>query len=106
QARYFRFDWIVEKEGKRVVMRSHYRDRWNGRYRVDGLDEEGAYSVWFNVNNRAGTVVVAGKKVTDAATAKKWIDDAYEAYINDSYWLLAPWKVFDGGVTLRDGGVD
>jgi hypothetical protein len=107
RARYFQFDWIVEKEGKRVVMRSHHWDRWNGRYRVDGTDEKGvAWSVWFNVNTRAGTAVVGGQKVTDAAQAKKWLDDGYEAYINDSYWLLAPFKVFDPGVSVGDGGVE
>jgi hypothetical protein len=106
KARYLHFDWIVEKEGKRVVMRSHSWDRWKGRYRVDGTDKDGAYSVWFDVNTKDGVAVVGGKKVTDPAQAKKWLDDAYGAYINDSYWLLAPFKVFDPGVTISDGGVD
>ncbi|MCU1279268.1 MAG: hypothetical protein JWM53_2814 [bacterium] len=105
-ARYLRFDWIVEREGKRVVMRAHYWDRFSGRYRVDGVDKEGPYSVYFDVNTRAGDAWVAGKKVTDAAQRKKWVDDGYEAFINDSYWLLAPFKVFDPGVTLADGGQD
>jgi len=107
KARFFRFDWIVEKDGKRVVARSHYWDRWDGRYRVDGKDEkEGAYSVYFNVNSKDGVAFVDGKRVTDAAQAKKWLADGYEAFINDSYWLLTPFKIFDGGVTVADGGVD
>ena len=106
RARYFRFDWIVEKEGKQVVARSHYWDRWSGRYRVDGVDKEGPYSVYFNVNTRDGVAYVGGKKVADAAQAKKWLEDGYGAFINDSYWLLAPFKVFDGGVTISDEGVD
>jgi hypothetical protein len=105
-ARYLRFDWIVEREGKRVVARSHYWDRFTGRYRVDGVDKEGAYSVYFNVNSKEGDAWVAGKKLTDAAQKKKWVGDGYEAFINDSYWLLAPFKVFDPGVTLSDGGQD
>ena len=106
RARYLRFDWIVEREGKRVVARSHYWDRYSGRYRVDGVDEGKPYSVYFNVNTRAGEAVVDGKKVTDVAQAKKWVNDGYEAFINDSYWLLAPFKIFDPGVSLSDGGED
>jgi hypothetical protein len=105
-ARYLRFDWIVEREGKRVVARSHFWDRFSGRYRVDGVDAGKPYSVYFNVNTRAGTAYVAGKKIEDAAQTKKWVDDGYEAFINDSYWLLAPFKIFDPGVTLADGGED
>lgn len=106
-ARYFRYDWIVERDGKRVVMRSHYWDRWSGRYRVDGVDEKGTpYAVYFNANTRAGDAWVAGKKVTDFEQKKKWLGDGYEAFINDSYWLLAPFKVFDPGVALTDGGTD
>jgi len=107
KARFFRFDWIVEKDGKRVVARSHYWDRWDGRYRVDGKDEkEGAYSVYFNVNSKDGVAFVDGKRVTDAAQAKKWLADGYEAFINDSYWLLAPFKVFDPGVSIGYDKVD
>ncbi len=106
RARYLRFDWIVERDGKRVVARSHYWDRWTGRYRVDGEDKEGAYRVYFNVNTKEGDAWLGGKKLTDAAQRKKWLDDGYEAFINDSYWLLAPFKIFDGGVKLDYGGED
>lgn len=106
RARYLRFDWIVERDGKRVVARSHYWDRYTGRYRVDGVDKDKPYSVYFNINTRAGNAWVGGKPVTDAAQSKKWLEDGYGAFINDSYWLLAPFKVFDPGVSLEDGGKD
>ncbi|HEX9103514.1 MAG TPA: hypothetical protein VF997_14980 [Polyangia bacterium] len=106
RARYLRFDWIVEREGKRVAARSHYWDRFSGRYRVDGVDEGKPYSVYFNVNSKAGEAYVDGKKVSDVAQANKWVNDGYGAFINDSYWLLAPFKIFDPGVTLADGGED
>lgn len=103
-ARYLRFDWIVEREGKRLVMRSHYWDRFSGRYRVDGVDEGKRYSIYLNVNTRLGQAWLDGKKVADAVQNKKMVDDGYEAYINDSYWLLAPFKIFDPGVTLTSTG--
>jgi hypothetical protein len=34
------------------------------------------------------------------------VKDGYEAFINDSYWLLAPFKIFDPGVTLTAAGED
>ena len=106
RARYLRFEWIVERDGKRLVARTHSWDRYTGRYRVDGVDKEQPYSVYFNINTRAGEAIVGGKRVTDAAQAKKWLDDGYEAFINDSYWLLAPFKIFDPGVALSYGGED
>jgi hypothetical protein len=106
RARYLRFDWIVERDGKRVVARSHYWDRYSGRYRVDGVDEGKPYAVYFNVNTKSGDAFVDGSRVTDVGKANKWVSDGYEAFINDSYWLLAPFKVFDPGVTLADGGED
>jgi hypothetical protein len=105
-ARYLRFDWIVERPGKPPIVRSHYWDRWSGRYRVDGEDKEGAYRVYFNVNTKKGEAWIGGKKLSDAAQAKKWVDDGYEAFINDSYWLLAPFKIFDPGVNLGYAGED
>jgi hypothetical protein len=107
RARYLAFDWVVDKDGKRVVTRSHKWDRFTGRYRLDGTDEkEGAYSVYLDVNRRDGVALVGGKPVSDAAKKKKWLDDAYEAFINDGYWLLAPYKLFDPGVTLAWAGED
>jgi hypothetical protein len=105
-ARYLRFDWIVEREGKRVVARSHYWDRFSGRYRVDGVDDGKPYSIYFNVNTKAGEAYVDGKKVNDFAQSSKLVRDGYEAFINDSYWLLAPFKIFDPGVTLTAAGED
>src|SRR5262245_53186418 len=80
-ARYLRFDFVVERGGKRALVRSHYWDRFSGRYRVDGTDEKtGPWSVYFNVNTRTGEAWVGGKKVTDAAQLKKMLDDGYGAF--------------------------
>lgn len=107
QARYLRFDFIVERGGKQLVKRAHYWDRFSGRYRVDGVDDKGArYRVYFNVGTRVGEAWVNDVKLTDVAQAKKRIDEGYEAFINDSYWLLAPYKLFDAGVNLSYAGED
>jgi hypothetical protein len=106
KARYFRFDFVVEKGGKPVATRAHYWDRYTGRYRVDGEEKGKPWRVYLNVNDKTGVAFVDGKKVTDAAQTKKWLEDAYGAFINDSYWLLAPYKIFDPGVSLSYAGED
>jgi hypothetical protein len=98
KARQFRFDFVVEREGKRAAEFRHLWDRYTGDYRLHGTDKSGApYAVYFNVNSREGTALVNGRPV-DGEEKKKLLETAYGRFINDSYWLLAPWKVLDPGV--------
>src|SRR5262249_34366936 len=41
--------------------------------------------------------------VSDEENAKR-LEGAYGRFINDTYWLLAPWKIFDPGVHLAYDG--
>lgn len=98
KARQFRFDFVVEREGKTIARFSHSWDRYTGDYRVSGTDKTGApFVVYFNVNSKEGEPYVNGKPMEpDAKDAM--LKTAYGRFINDSYWLLAPWKIFDPGV--------
>lgn len=98
KARQFRFDFVVEREGKRVASFAHAWDRYTGDYRVSGTDKTGApYTVYFNVNTRQGKAFVNGKPA-EGETAEALLKTAYGRFINDTYWLIAPWKIFDPGV--------
>jgi hypothetical protein len=98
KARQFRFDFVVEREGKPAAQFHHLWDRYTGDYRLLGTDKSGApYAVYFNVNTRQGTAFVNGRPV-EGDEKLKLLETAYGRFINDSYWLLAPWKVFDPGV--------
>jgi hypothetical protein len=98
KARQFQFDFVVEREEKAVARFSHAWDRYTGDYRLTGTDKAGApYAVYFNVNTRQGRVIVNGRPV-EGDPASEQLQSAYERFINDTYWLLAPWKVFDPGV--------
>lgn len=98
KARHFRFDFVVEREGKRAAEFRHAWDRYTGDYRVSGADKSGApWVVYFNVNTREGTASVNDRPV-EGEEKGKLLETAYGRFINDSYWLLAPWKVFDPGV--------
>ena len=100
KAREFRFDFVVERDGKALARFSHAWDRYTGDYRLRGTDKAGApYEVYFNVNTRDGKVFVNGRPA-DPAASKDMLETAYGRFINDSYWLLAPWKMFDPGVHL------
>ncbi|MEP6768127.1 MAG: hypothetical protein ABJC61_05625 [Acidobacteriota bacterium] len=104
KARQFRFDFIVEREGKPIARFSHAWDRYTGDYRVSGTDKTGApFTVFFNVNTKEGQAFVNGK-TAEGETRDGLLKSAYGRFINDSYWLLAPWKIFDPGVRLAYDG--
>ncbi len=113
KARQFQFNFVVEREGKKAASFSHAWDRYTGDYRVAGTDRSGApFTVYFNVNTKQGKAFLNGKPAEGEAEAAL-LKTAYGRFINDSYWLLAPWKIFDPGVRLAydgekpcpDGGV-
>jgi len=100
---YLRFDFGVEKDGK-FQGRSHTWDKWTGRYRLEGKTPEGkSYVTLMNVNTKEGETWMDGKKL-EGDEAKKALERAYGAWINDTYWLLAPYKLKDPGVVLEYGG--
>lgn len=97
-ARQLRFDFVVDREGKTIARFSHVWDRYTGDYRVSGADKTGApFTVYFNVNSKDGQVFVNGKPAEGEAK-DAMLKNAYGRFINDTFWLLAPWKVFDPGV--------
>src|ERR1700752_4749779 len=104
KARQFRFDFVVVRENKEVARFAHAWDRYTGDYRVSGVDKSGAgYLVLFNVNTRQGRAWVNGVEVQGEEKTKR-LEAAYRRFINDTYWLLAPWKIFDPGVHLAYDG--
>ena len=104
KARQFRFDFVVVREGKEVARFAHAWDRYTGDYRVSGVDKSGApYLTLFNVNTKQGRAWVNGVAVEGTEKGKR-LESAYGRFINDTYWLLAPWKIFDPGVHLAYDG--
>jgi hypothetical protein len=104
KARQIRFDFVVVKEGKPIADFAHAWDRYTGDYRVSGTDKTGApYVAYFNVNTKDGVVLVNGVAAEGDDKAKR-LEAAYGRFINDTYWLLAPWKIFDPGVHLAYDG--
>ena len=100
-AHFVRFDFKVNEGGKVVEDRAHLWDKMTGRYRVEDKTKDGKLRVvLFNVGDRHGEAYVDGKKL-EGAPGSKAVKDAYEAFINDMYWLAMPWKWLDQGVNLQ-----
>ena len=80
-----------------IFKRSHVWDKWTGDYRL----EADSTLVIMNIITKQGRVWEKGVEVTDAAQREETLRDAMSIWINDSYWLVMPYKLKDTGVTLR-----
>lgn len=86
--------------------RTHHWDKWTGRHRLEGQSPEGQrYVVIQNLNTKQGEAWVDGKK-QEGEAAKPWLERGYGAWVNDTYWLLMPYKLQDPGVNLTYEGRD
>jgi hypothetical protein len=85
--------------------RTHHWDKWTGRYRVEWKDRRSgdANVVLMNLNTKEGDAYVNGKKA-EGETLANLLRSAQGAWINDTYWLLMPYKLQDPGVTLKYDG--
>ncbi len=80
--------------------RLHVWDRWTGDVRFEEADR----ITLMNVHSRTGRVWKASVEVTEPDSLKKYLNKGYRAWINDSYWLVMPYKLKDSGVTLTYAG--
>ncbi len=77
-------------------------DKWTGNVRVDNLKND--QTVLLNVNNDKGRVFKNGAEVTEPDSVAKYVKQAKAAWINDSYWLVMPFKLKDSGLTIKHIG--
>lgn len=79
-------------------------DKHQGRVRIESLPDSTIYLV--NVNTGEGKVQIKGTELTEPDSLKKMLNKAKSIWINDSYWLVMPFKLKDSGVTLKYMGED
>lgn len=82
--------------------RRHLWNRTTGAYRLEVPRDDTLYTVLFDLDTGEGQAYRDDVRLDSARTAE-WLDRAMGAYVNDTYWLLAPLKLFDEGVAR---GVD
>ncbi|MEP4532391.1 MAG: hypothetical protein ABJ004_04845 [Cyclobacteriaceae bacterium] len=80
--------------GKRTLL----WDKQGNRVRVDMPDQNKV--VTLDMNDNSGRVWLDGEEVSAEEEIKKNLDMAKSIWINDSYWLVMPFKLKDSGVTL------
>lgn len=85
----------------------HLWDKATGRHRLEGETREGQrFTVIHDIDDRGegeGSVWLDGQEVT-GERRRQLLQNAYAAWINDTYWLVMPYKLRDPGVTLAYDG--
>jgi hypothetical protein len=80
-------------------------DKHTGRVRIESKPDSTIYLV--NINTGEGRVQIKGQELTEPdSLKKKMLERAKNIWINDSYWLVMPFKLKDTGVTLKYLGQD
>ncbi len=84
--------------------RTHHWDKYTGRHRLEFTDREGHHLVVLhNVLDHQGRAWRDGTALA-GDELDLVLEAARAAWINDTYWLLMPYKLRDPGVTLTYDG--
>lgn len=81
--------------------RFHVWDKYTGNIRIETTDRQ---VILMNINEKSGQVWKNGQAVTDKKELEQLLQFGYEAWINDSYWLVMPFKMSDPGVRVQYKG--
>ncbi|NOG54236.1 MAG: hypothetical protein HND57_07895 [Planctomycetes bacterium] len=89
--------------------RRHIWNKTTGDYRIDwtASEEDGgaSYVLVSNTNRQdKGQVWKDGVALEDRDEISTWLDQGYKWWVNDSYWLIMPYKLKDTGATLTYKG--
>ncbi|MFK7970302.1 MAG: DUF6503 family protein [Bacteroidia bacterium] len=79
-------------------------DKVGNKVRIDFKDQDLMIST--DLDRTKGWVIKDGAMVGDIKISVDWLKKARDIWINDSYWLVMPFKLKDSGVTLKYLGKD
>jgi len=80
---------------------------WDKQQKRVRIDVPGDSTVFLlDLATKTGKAMVNGQTVTDEAKLDTLMDQAESIWINDSYWLVMPYKLKDSGVALKYIGQD
>jgi hypothetical protein len=74
-------------------------DKFTGNVRIDWLKK--SQNVIVNIQTGQGKVMLDNVVQTNPDTILKYVEIGKKVWINDSYWLVMPYKLKDSGVTLK-----
>lgn len=84
--------------------RSLLWDKKTGNVRIDVPGDSVVYLI--NVNQDTGRVLLRGQEVVQQDSLAQYVEQGKKIWVNDSYWLVMPYKLKDTGVTLSYLGED
>jgi len=93
------WDAITELKWDFFGMRSLHWNKQNGD--LDILFLKDSTEINMNLYDMHGSVVLPGNPLLSADSLASWMDYGKSIWINDSYWLIMPFKLKDSGVTLK-----
>lgn len=79
--------------------RSHFWDKQEGMLRIESSRTD--LKLIYDLKNDTGRVFMYGEEQTNPDSINKFLGVAKAMWINDTYWLLFPFKLKDSGVTLK-----
>lgn len=79
-------------------------DKSSGDVRINIPEDE--LKIILNVNSMEGKVNKGGENIENTDSLSKYLEMGKNIWINDSYWLVMPFKLKDSGVTLQYLGED
>jgi len=82
--------------------RMWYWDKKTGNVRCE-IPEQGT-RIAMNINDKSGNVFAHDVIQTHADSLEKFLEMGYRMWINDSYWLVMPFKLQDPGTTIKYQG--
>jgi len=103
-AKVLKFTFVYEQDGVVRSSRTHYWDRIGGRHRLEMIDRDGKnITCLTHLPSKEGVCAVDGQGFMEEA-AQPYLSKSYAIWINDTYWLLMPYKMKDPGVDLKFDG--
>jgi hypothetical protein len=79
-------------------------DKYTGNVRIDFPGQQSTYLI--NINEDTGRVKIGDRELTKSDSLDKYIERGKQIWVNDSYWLVFPFKFKDPGVQLQYLGPD
>ena len=101
---YLSFHFVSTRGDTQVTNWRHDWDCRKNNYRVEGTTRDGDHLLGvFNLDTRDGVAFKNGQKM-DGEEKLQILKRLYGRYINDTFWLLMPFKLKDAGAMLKYDG--
>lgn len=80
--------------------RTHYWDRYTGDVRIEATTDDDQYLYLMNIHSKQGRVFRNDEALVEGEELTESLQRGYETWVNDSYWMVMPYKLLDPGVSL------